>query len=289
MSYGTPERLEDVEAYYTHIRRGNPPPADLLGELVGRYEAVGGPTGLNRITRQQADGLALALARRGYELPVYTGFKHVAPFVGEAVRRMASDGIDHAVGLVLAPQYSHRSIAEYARYAEEARPPSLELDVIRSWHDHPGFVAFLSMSLREALSQAGDLPPVVFTAHSIPARVIEEGDPYAEQLRETCELVAARAGVVQWEFAFQSAGRTSDPWLGPDVLDVIESLADRGERGVVVQSIGFVADHLEILYDLDIEAQRTAQRRGLSFTRARMPNDDPAFVAALADVVAARL
>jgi len=287
MSYGTPERLEDVEAYYTHIRRGSPPPPELLAELVERYRAVGGPTALNRITREQAAGLERALAGRGIELPVYTGFKHVAPFIGDTVRCMAADGIERAIGLVLAPHYSLRSIAEYASYAEEAKPPDLDLEVIASWHDHPGFVDFLAARLRDALARAGGEATVVFTAHSVPARVLEAGDPYPDQLRETCELVAARVGVTDWEFAFQSAGRTADPWLGPDVLDVLARLADRGARGVVVQAIGFVADHLEILYDLDFEARRAAESRGLAFTRAAMPNDDPAFIAALADVVAA--
>jgi len=289
MSYGTPERIEDVEAYYTHIRRGSPPPADLLAELVGRYEAVGGPTELNRITRAQAVGIGDALAARGHEVPVYTGFKHVAPFVGETVRRMADDGIARAVGLVLAPHYSLRSIAEYVRYAEAARPSGIELDIIPSWHDHPGFVAFLSTRLREALGRAGGSLPVIFTAHSVPARVVDQGDPYPEQLRQTCALVATQAGVRRWEFAFQSAGWTTEPWLGPDVLEVIESIADHGAHGVIVQSIGFVADHLEILYDLDIEARRAAESRDLSFTRVALPNADPAFVTALADVVAERL
>jgi ferrochelatase len=289
MAYGTPEALEDVEPYYTHIRRGSPPPTDLLAELVARYEVVGGPTALNRITRAQADGLARVLAGLGHDVPVYTGFKHVAPFVGEAVRRMAADGIDRAVGLVLAPHYSLRSIAEYAAYAEEARPAWFELEVIPSWHDDPGLVAFLAARLRAALRSARGSLPVVFTAHSVPARVVQPADPYPDQLRETCGLVAAAAGVERWEFAFQSAGRTAEPWLGPDVRDVIETLADRGEVGVVVQAIGFVADHLEILYDLDVEARRAAETRGLSFTRAAMPNDDPEFVRVLARVVAARL
>jgi ferrochelatase len=286
MAYGTPERLEDIEVYYTHIRRGSPPPPALLADLVARYEAVGGPTLLNRITRAQADGLARALARGGLDVEVYTGFKHVTPFIGETVRSMAADGVDRAVGLVLAPHYSSRSIAEYASYAEKARPAGLELEVIPSWHDHPGLVAFLAQRLGEALERAGTPSTVVFTAHSVPPA---EGDPYPDQLRKTSELVASAAGVERWEFAYQSAGRTSEAWLGPDVLEVIASIADRGEAGVVVQAIGFVADHLEILYDLDVEARRAAESRGLSFARATMPNDHPAFVDVLARVVAAKL
>ena len=289
MAYGTPEQVEDVERYYTHIRRGRVPPPELLAELVSRYEAVGGPTALNRITRAQAAGIAHALARRGHEVPVYIGFKHVPPFVGDAVAQMAAEGVESAVGLVLAPHYSLRSIAEYERYAEDARPPGLVLDVIRSWHDDPGLIAWLATRLREALARSGGDARVLFTAHSVPRPPAGRQDPYAEQLEETCKLVAEAAGIEGWEFAFQSAGRTADTWLGPDVLETIDGIADRGHRGVVLQAVGFVADHLETLYDLDVEARRAAESRGLRYTRAAMPNDDPAFVEVLAGVVEARL
>lgn len=289
MAYGTPERLEDVERYYTHIRRGSSPPPELLAELVARYEAVGGPTALNRITRAQADGIARALARRGHDVSVRTGFKHVPPFIGDAVAGMAAEGVELAVGLVLAPHYSLRSIAEYEGYAENARPPGLRLDVIRSWHDDPGLVAFLAARLREALARAKGDARVVFTAHSVPEPTAGRRDPYAEQLLETCELVAKTAGLGGWDFAFQSAGRTADRWLGPDVLETIARLADSGHRRVVLQAVGFVADHLEILYDLDVEARRAAELRGLAYTRAAMPNDDPAFVEVLARIVEERL
>jgi ferrochelatase len=289
MAYGTPHRLEDVESYYTHVRRGSPPPARLLEELLGRYRAVGGPTRLNRITREQAGALAAALGARGHVVPVTVGFKHVAPFVGDAVRELAATGIARIVGLVLAPHYSIRSIAEYERYAREAAPAGVEVEVIPSWHDHPGLIAFLAGRLRAALDETGGDAHVLFTAHSVPARVLEGGDPYPVQLRETSELVARAAGAPRWSFAYQSAGRTAEPWLGPDVLDAIADLADAGETGVVVQSIGFVADHLEILYDLDVEAREAAERRGLRFVRADMPNAHPDFVAVLADLVARRL
>ena len=289
MAYGTPRRLEDVESYYTHIRRGSPPPARLLEELLGRYRAVHGPTRLNRITREQAAALGAALAARGHAVPVAVGFKHVSPFVGEAVRELAKGGVARVVGLVLAPHYSTRSIAEYERYAREAAPAGLELDMIASWHDHPGLIAFLAGRLRAARARAGGDPHVLFTAHSIPARALEGGDPYPGQLRETGELVARAAGVTRWSFAYQSAGRTAEPWLGPDVLDALTELAGRGETCVVVQPIGFVADHLEILYDLDVEARAAADRHGLRFVRVEMPNADPEFVDALADLVARRL
>lgn len=289
MAYGTPRRLEDIEAYYTHIRRGRPPSAPLLEELVERYRAVGGPTRLNQITREQAEALERALAGLGFHVPVRVGFKHVEPFIGGAVRQMAGEGIEHVLGLVMAPHWSLRSIAEYEGYAREAAPRGMEIEMIRSWHDHPGLVAFLAQRLRAELDRAPGEPHVLFTAHSVPARVLERGDPYPDQLQSTCVLVAEAAGVRRWSFAYQSAGRTAEPWLGPDVLDVIAELADRGESGVVVQSIGFVADHLEILYDLDIEVREAARLRGLSFSRTDMPNAHPEFVAALADLVSARL
>lgn len=289
MAYGTPERLEDVEAYYTHIRRGSPPPPELLDELVERYRAVGGPTALNRITREQAAALEAALYERGRRIPVYVGFKHHPPFVGDAVRRMKADGIDRAVGLVLAPHYSLRSVAEYEAYAEEARPPTMTIDLVRSWHDEPRLVAFLADRLEDALEAIGEEPLVVFTAHSVPARVLESGDPYPDELRRTAELVARRAGVERWRLAYQSAGRTDEAWLGPDVLDVLAEAADEGEDAVVVQSIGFVADHLEVLYDLDVEARGAAEARGLRFRRTEMPNAHPAFAAVLADLAERRL
>ncbi|MGH7563747.1 MAG: ferrochelatase [Gemmatimonadota bacterium] len=289
MAYGTPRRLEDVGAYYTHIRRGSPPPAPLLLELVERYRTVGGPTRLNLITREQAAGLERALAGRGFDVPVRVGFKHVEPFIGEVVRQMAADGIERAVGLVMAPHYSLRSIAEYEGYARQAAPNGMAVETIRSWHDDRGLVEFLADRLRAALDRAGGDRHVVFTAHSVPARVLDGDDPYPRQLRTTCELVAEAAGVDRWSFAYQSAGRTAEPWMGPDVLEVIGELAESGETGLVVQSIGFVADHLEILYDLDVEARRAAERRGLSFARTDMPNAHPDFVAALADLVAGRL
>ncbi len=290
MSYGTPDRLEDVAAYYTHIRRGSPPPPELLDELIGRYRAVGGPTALNRITRRQAAELEAELERRGTPRPVVVGFKHVAPFIGDAVRDLAAKGIERVVALVLAPHYSLRGVAEYQDYAERARPPELELDLIESWHDHPRLIAFLANRLTAALERSAvDDPWVAFSAHSVPARVLERGDPYPVQLEETARAVARAAGVERWSLAYQSAGRTAEQWLGPDILEVLETIAERGERGVVVQSIGFVADHLEILYDLDLEARDRARALGLTFARAEMPNADPGFVAVLADVVGARL
>jgi ferrochelatase len=288
MAYGTPERLDQVAAYYTHIRRGRPPSPEALAELVERYRAVGGPTALGRITRAQAEGLEAELTRRGAALPVHVGFKHVPPFIGDTVRGMGERGVTRAVGLVLAPHYSLRSVAEYAAYAEEARPSGMTIDVIPSWHDHPALAAALATRLARARAGREDAL-VLFTAHSIPAAAVERGDRYPDELMETARLVAEAAGVERWSFAWQSAGRTEEPWLGPDVSVAIAEAAGRGERGVVVQAIGFVADHLEVLYDLDVEARNAAESRGMAFARAAMPNADADFVAVLADVVESRL
>ena len=288
MAYGTPERLEDVAAYYTHIRRGSPPSSEQLAELLARYRAVGGPTALNRITRLQASGLAAELERRGAGAAVHVGFKHVPPFIGEVVRDMAAAGVTRAVGLVLAPHYSLRGVAEYAAYVEASRPPSMAVEVIPSWHDHPALVDLLAARLARTRDALDD-PLVIFTAHSIPMRAIDQGDPYPDQLLETSRLVAARAGVERWRLAWQSAGRTDEPWLGPDVAQAIAEAAAGGERAVVAHAIGFVADHLEVLYDLDVEARAAAVELGLAFARVPMPNADPDFLAALADVVEPRL
>jgi ferrochelatase len=289
MSYGTPERIEDIEPYYTHIRRGDPPPPELLEELIERYRSVGGPTALNRITRLQGEALHEELHSRGFKAPVYVGFKHTDPFIGETVDDMTADGVERIVGLVLAPHYSLRSIAEYTEYAEKARPSSVELEVIPTWHDHPGFIRFLADRLQETVAGVADSSFVLFTAHSVPARVLERGDPYPDELHRTCELVADAVGVEKWAFAYQSAGRTADEWLGPDILDVIAEAGEKGQERITVQAIGFVADHLEVLYDIDIEAKQAAEEAGMTFARTAMPNDHPDFIHALADIVAARL
>jgi ferrochelatase len=288
MAYGTPERLEDVAAYYTHIRGGIPPTPELLADLLERYRAVGGPTPLERITRAQAAALEAELGRRGHTVPVTVGFKHVAPFVADVVGEMADAGVERAVGLVLAPHYSLRSVAEYQAYAESAQPPGMAIEIIPSWHDHPALIDALAARLERTVDGTAE-PFVIFTAHSVPMNAIARGDPYPGQLAETARLVAARASVARWTLAYQSAGRTQDAWIGPDVTVAIECAADEGERYVIVHPIGFVADHLEVLYDIDREAHAVASRRGLGFARPAMPNADPDFIRVLADVVEPRL
>jgi protoporphyrin/coproporphyrin ferrochelatase len=286
MAYGTPQRLEDVEAYYTDIRRGRPPPPELLKELTERYRAIGGSPLLD-ITRAQARGLQ---DRLGIDCRV--GQKHAPPFIADAVRAIAAGDVERVAGLVLAPHYSKMGVGDYesrARRAAGAIGWTGRLEVIPSWHLEPGYIAWLARAVEDALSElsvpARERGVVIFSAHSLPARILQAGDPYATQLRETAEAVAAEARLEHFVTGWQSAGRTKDPWLGPDVLELVEKLAGDGVPGIVVCACGFVADHLEVLYDLDIEAARLAASLGTEFARTAMPNDDPEFLDALAGVV----
>jgi len=291
MAYGSPGSLDEVGAYYAHIRGGRAPSAEQIAELRARYVAIGGRSPLPEFTQRQAAGVQQLLADAGVPVRAYVGMKHAGPFIADTVARMAADGIRAAVGIALAPHYSRLSVATYLTTAEEAAARhGLRLRVVPSWHDHPGFITSLAARLREAHSQtSGPRVPVVFTAHSLPARIQTWDDPYPRQLQQTCDLVAAAAGVVRWRFAYQSASRTGEPWLGPDLLDVLRDLRASGETECVVCPVGFVADHLEVLYDIDVEAQAASRALGLRLVRTRSLNADADFLAALADLVRANL
>ncbi|MGH2747253.1 MAG: ferrochelatase [Actinomycetota bacterium] len=287
MAYGTPGDLDAVEEYYTDIRRGRPPPADLLEELVGRYRAIGGTSPLLDITSAQARGIEERLG-----ISTYLGMKHAPPFVRDGVAAMAKDGVERAVGLVLAPHFSKMSIGDYATRAAAAAEETGwkgDLEVVRSWHLEPGYIEFLARAVSNALHSLAETErsdtTVVFTAHSLPARIVQAGDPYPEQLQETAQAVADLCGLRRWRIGWQSAGHTDDPWLGPDVLEIVTDLAAHGARGVVVCPCGFVSDHLEVLYDLDIECRDLADDLGIAFARTPSPNVDPSFLDTLADVV----
>jgi ferrochelatase len=291
MAYGTPATLDDVEAYYTHVRRGRPPTPELLADLQRRYEAIGGTSPLLEVTRAQAAGLEAAL---GDGWVVELGMKHAPPFIEEGMAALAGRGIRRAVGLVLAPHYSALSVGEYAARASTAEAVAggrTDLVMVGSWHLAPGYVDLLAERVTEALPSLVVTDPdrveVVFTAHSLPARILEAGDRYPDQLRETAQAVAERAALVRWSLAWQSAGRTPEPWIGPDLPTHMAERAEAGVEGVVVCPAGFVSDHLEILYDLDVEAAEVAARLGLAFARTPSPNDDPKFCATLAEVVRA--
>lgn len=291
MAYGSPGSLDEVASYYSHIRGGRAPSSEQVADLRARYERIGGRSPLPETTQRQAAGVQRLLAEAGLPVRAYVGMKHAAPFIADTVAAMAHDGIRTAVGVALAPHYSRVSVATYFTTAEEAAAKhGLSLQCVQSWHDHPGFVTALAARVREALAQASSPDvPVMFTAHSLPERIRTWNDPYPRQLQRTCELVAAAAGVGHWRFAYQSASHTGEPWLGPDLLDVLRDLHRAGSAGCVVCPVGFVADHLEVLYDIDVEAAALARTLGLRLTRTRSLNDDADFVAALADLVRAHV
>ncbi len=294
MAYGSPDRIDQVEAYYTDIRRGNPPSPELLAELIARYEAIGGGSPLSRIVEEQRAALEAELARRGTPLPVYAGMRHIEPRIGRVVEGMAADGIERLVAIALAPQRSsnaagYRRAVESGLAAVAGTPPTAVF--VESWHDEPRFIEALAAATRDALDRMPHpaTARVVFTAHSLPARVVAEGDAYPAELARTAALVAGRLGLERYDFAFQSAGRTAEPWLGPDLLAEIRRLAREGVDEIVVSPVGFVAEHLEVLYDIDIEAQGVARESGVRLERARSMNDDPLFIAGLADVASRAL
>lgn len=295
MAYGGPRSIEEVEDYYTDIRGGRKPSPEALDNLIARYERIGGLSPLPEITVRQAKALEAALElRRPGQYRTFVGMKHWHPFVREAVEQINDAGADRLVGLVLAPHYSKMSIGGYEqriRAAQAATSARFDLDMIHSWYDHPSFVAFAAENLRAAL---GDWDPtdettrVFFSAHSLPERILAEGDPYKDQLLASSALIAQAAGTPRWEFAFQSQSQTGEPWLGPDVLTSLTAFGAAGGKRAVVAPIGFVADHLEILFDVDIECQETAATLGIDLRRTPSPNDDPRFIEVLADVVTAR-
>ncbi|WP_168119367.1 ferrochelatase [Paenibacillus sp. HB172176] len=294
MSYGTPQSLEDVEAYYTHIRRGHPPTEEQLAELKGRYEAiVGGVFPLRENTDGQVAGLQDKLEQLAPGTYVcYQGLKHAQPYIEDGVEQMAADGITEAIGIVLAPHYSIMSVGSYNKRAlEKAENLGIALTCIDSYHMHPKLLQALTdrveAGLKLAAESAGEETPVkvLFSAHSLPVRIRELGDPYEQQLLETSGAVAEAAGVKDWQFTWQSAGRTREPWLGPDILETLPSLKEEGVQAVLVAPIGFVSDHLEVLYDLDLEAKEEARRLEMTLERIAMLNRDPLYMETLAETV----
>jgi len=295
MAYGTPADPGAIEAYYTHVRRGRPPAPELLADLERRYRAIGGTSPLAGRTRAQAAALAAALDDRAPgRFVVEVGYKHAPPFLEEAVARLAEGGATRLVALVLAPHYSAASVGQYLARVQAAaadlaaRPAVVTID---DWHLEPAYLHFLAGEVRRCRAELPAATKVLFSAHSLPQRVVAGGDPYPEQVRQTGAAVAAEVGLSlwsDWSVAWQSAGRTPEPWIGPDILEVMGDLAARGEaEGVLVCPCGFVADHLEVLYDLDIEARDRAGELGLAYARTRVVNDDPGVLGALADRVVA--
>jgi ferrochelatase len=277
MAYGSPERIADVPAYYADIRGGRPIAPELLGDLVDRYRRLGIENGspLNAITEDTRAALERELA----DVPVFTGMKHWTPRIRDAAEHALTAGADTVVGLVLAPHYSRLSIAGYRSQLEDALAGRADLRFVDHWYDDVGFVDVLANRVR------GTDAHVVFTAHSLPARILAEGDPYQEQLFATSRLVAERASLADWTFSYQSESPTGEPWLGPDILEHLADLHSRGVRSVLVCPVGFVSDHLEIRWDIDVEAQEKAHQLGMRLERIEMPNADPNFVSTLAAIV----
>ncbi len=290
MAYGSPRSEEEVEPYLTDIRGGRPPSSEALRELVARYERIGWSP-LNEITSSQAKMVAELLdAKVPGWFKVFTGMKHWYPFIAESVREIANQGIREVIGLVLAPHYSRKSVGEYEeRIQKAARELNQQLDLrmVQSWYDHPYFVRLVAENLKSIL---GDWNPndartrVFFTAHSIPARVVAAGDPYADQLSDSARLYARAAGLSRYETAWQSASHTGEPWLGPDILEALATFHSSGGTRAVVAPVGFVCDHLEVLFDVDVECRELAEELGLELRRIPSPNDDPRFIQALAEI-----
>jgi protoporphyrin/coproporphyrin ferrochelatase len=308
MAYGTASGADDVERYYTDIRGGRAPSPEHLLDLKARYAAIGNVFPLLDTTRAQAEGLVERLnaddggERRSYR--AYLGMKHSPPFIPDGVAQMQADGIERAVGIVMAPHWSGMSVESYIERVQQAvidQTGTPSCTFVRHYHDHPAFIGFLAERVRDGLdslpADARDGAAVIFSAHSLPVRTVEDGSQrckhcdcddncrYRDGLKETADLVAAKVGLDRYLIAWQSAGRTADPWWGPPVEDVIQELASQGCPAVLVCSAGFVADHLEVLYDLDVEAAGIARRSGIAFARTRMPNADPAYLDVLAHVV----
>ena len=303
LAHGAPDRLEDIPAFLLSLRNGRPLPKTAVDEIVERYRLIstrsGGPPGeaspLTRLTHRQAAALK---ARLG--CPVYVGMRNWKPYIADAVRRAAGEGLRHLTAVCLAPQNSRTSVGLYRQYLEEAREklaPELEIDFVESWHDHPGLINALRDRVSSALerikreAEAATPPPVIFTAHSVPERTIREGDPYERQVRETARLVAQALGLPSssWSLAFQSQGMTPEPWIGPTVESEIGRWAAAGHRQLLIAPVGFVCDHVEILYDIDVAFRKYGEAAGVTISRPESLNDSPLFVEALANLVASRV
>lgn len=294
MAYGTPRHLDEVEAYFTHIRRGRRPSPEEVEALRARYRRIGGASPLREITEAQARGLQAALDRRAPgRFRVYLAMKHSAPFIADVAAEILRHGVRRVVALVLAPHESRMIVDEYMEYAKPVLDSAqdLQLRVVRSWHLNPHFLAAVERRIRSSLERFPDPRPeateVLFTAHSLPERILEWNDPYPTTLLETAQELARRTRLSAWRVCYQSAGHTPFPWLGPDILEVLEEIAAAGRRQVLVVPVGFVADHLEVLYDLDVEAAERAGSLGLVFRRTQSLNTDPEFLEGLADEVMA--
>jgi ferrochelatase len=294
MAYGGPASLDEIPGYLADIRHGRPTPRAVLDEITENYRAIGGSSPLLAVTQRQVDALAEEL---GEEYRCYLGMRHWAPWIEDVVGEMVEDGVTHAVSLVLAPHFSALSVARYQQKVADGLElcrGRIDFEQIASYHDAPGLVAAFAARVLEGLARwpegERERVHVVFSAHSLPQRVLASGDPYAEQCLETAQLVAERSGLPddRWSWAYQSAGRTPEPWAGPDLGEQLAALAADGVKDVISVPVGFVSDHVEILFDIDHRAAEIASGLGMRLERPPALNDDPVFIAALAERVRER-
>jgi ferrochelatase len=296
MAHGSPDNLDDMAAYLQHVRGGRPTPPALVDDIRGRYRLIGGRSPLLDLTRAQAEALQARLNANGAQLRVYVGMRHWHPFIQETVQQMVRDGVRRVVAVSMAPQYSRLSVGAYRRALEAAQTElgvQLEVTTVTSWHDHPWLLQAFAERVQDVCSQLTAEERVqmsiVFTAHSLPQRLVAEGDPYPQEVERTAAGVAKRLSLASWEVAYQSQGATAEPWLGPTLDEVFERAAAQGRRSLLLVPIGFVCDHVEILYDLDILAQKVAREQGVRLRRTASLNTSPTFIEALAQVVALHL
>lgn len=288
MAHGTPSSMDDMPEYLRLVRGGRPASPELVAEMRHNYEAIGGRSPLTDLTLAQADALRRSL---GSDVPVAVGMRNWQPFIKDAMADLASRGVTRVIGIPLAPQFSTLSITKYLDAANAALPSGVTLVAIQSFHSHPLLLEAFAERVRAAgpapaaRGETGGAETVIFTAHSLPARVIQAGDRYADQVQETAKGVAGRAGVARYLVAYQSAGRTPEPWIGPDVGDLVKERAIGGVRRFLIVPIGFVCDHTEILFDIDVQAKRAAASVGASLRRTESLNTSPAFIAVLEDLV----
>lgn len=294
MAYGTPYKQEDILPYYTHIRRGHAPTPEQLEDLNRRYEAIGGVSPLAKITQAQAEGLQnhLNSVQDDYEYKYYIGLKHITPFIEDAVKQMHEDGIEQAVSIVLAPHFSTFSVKSYNDRAKEIAQElgNLSITSIESWYREPKFIHYWANQIKQTFERMTEVEKnhsvVIFSAHSLPEKIIATGDPYPNQVKETAEFIAEAAGITHYAVGWQSAGNTRDQWIGPDVQDLTRSLhQEKGYQAFVYCPVGFVADHLEVLYDNDYECKVVTDEVGAHYYRPEMPNAQPEFIDCLATVV----
>jgi len=296
LAYGTPDSVDGMACYLWDIRGGRPMSQEFIDEFKHRYSLIGGKSPLTALTYDQAKKTGQGLAERGYDLPVYVGMRHWSPWIKDAIGQMYIQGIEEAVAIVMAPHYSKMSIGKYWDKINEAQAEvgsTIKFSFVDAWYQQPKFLQAVEAHIRAGLEKfpaaEREQVKIVFTAHSLPARLTKMGDPYDDQLQDNARIVAERLGQVDWMFSYQSAAETGEPWLGPQIEEVVVDLAQQGYKHMLVAPIGFVCDHVEILYDLDIEAKKLAEAHNIRLERIESMNSDPLFIGAVADAIVEKI